>query len=60
MLLRGGFIPAVIEPEQRSQYMSTLHAADLGDLLPFTLFMGQTLVATQQSLIEQKTFARGH
>lgn len=55
--MRGGLSPAIVEPQQREQYLTSLHVADLGDLLPFTMFMAQALEDTQQSLLQQKVFA---
>jgi len=54
MLLRNTFTPAVIKPEQKSQY---IHALLCGhqkhDLTPFVEFIVSCLVATQNELIEQ-------
>jgi len=54
MLLRNTFTPAVIKPEQKSEY---LHALLCGhqkhDLTPFVEFIVSCLVTTQGELIEQ-------
>ena len=44
--------PAVIRNEQRRFYLDTLAKADKGDLEPFVLFVGKSLVNTQKTIVE--------
>jgi len=51
MLLRKGFCPTIIYPEQREEYIRLLNVAKMGDILPFTEFIGNSLLETQNNLI---------
>ena len=47
LLLRGGYLPVVIGPEQRLDYVNALDTAQLsGDKLPYESFMAARLDAT--------------
>src|SRR5262249_40537666 len=47
MLLRGGYPPVAVRPEDRMTYLDTLERGSLADdLLPFQTFMHQRLDAT--------------
>ena len=47
MLLRGGYAPVAVRPEDRAAYLDTLERASLtGDMVPFQSFMHMRLDAT--------------
>ena len=47
MLIRGGYPPVAVRPEDRKTYLDTLERASLaGDLVPFQRFMHERLDAT--------------
>jgi Fic family protein len=47
LLLRGGYPPVAVRPEQRKQYLDALeHASLTDDLAPFQTFLHERLDAT--------------
>ncbi|MEZ4886866.1 MAG: Fic family protein [Chitinophagales bacterium] len=44
ILMRGGYPPAIIKMEKRSEYLAALGEADAGDLEKFILFVGECLL----------------
>ena len=51
-LLRGGYVPMAVRPEERKLYLDTLERGSLaGDLRPFQVFMHQRLDATLQEYL---------
>jgi len=53
ILIKQGFPPAIIKNEQRRRYIETLIEADRGNLEPFTLFVGNSLVETMQMVVDE-------
>lgn len=53
VFMKKGLPPAVIRNEQRRNYLHTLAAADKGDLAPFVLFVGESLVDTQKIILKE-------
>ena len=51
ILMKKGFIPAVIRNEQRQTYYKTLRLADSGDLMPFVQLVTQHLLETQEEVL---------
>lgn len=52
LLLRSGYPPVAVRPEDRKVYLDTLeHASLQGDLAPFQIFMHQRLDATLEEYI---------
>jgi len=56
LFIRHGYNPAVIEPEQREEYMGCLFYADRGDIAPLTEFIASSLIATQNRLLNIGSF----
>ena len=52
ILIKKGYPPAIIRNEQRRQYLTTLHEADRSHLQPFLVFIADSLIKTQQIIIE--------
>ncbi len=52
IFIKKGLPPAVIRNEQRRFYLDTLVKADKGDLEFFVHFVGQSLVNTQKTIVE--------
>jgi Fic family protein len=52
IFIKKSLPPAVIRNEQRRFYLDTLTKADKGDLEPFVHFVGQSLVNTQKTIVE--------
>ncbi|MDM8560151.1 Fic family protein [Candidatus Parabeggiatoa sp. HSG14] len=52
ILIKKGYPPAIIKNEQRRKYLTTLNQADSGELEPFLLFIAQSLINTQLSILE--------
>lgn len=48
ILLRDGYSPAIIQNEQRREYISCIGEANNGDIAPFTEFVAQSLIDTQK------------
>lgn len=44
ILMRGGYPPAIIKMEKRSEYLAALSEADAGELEKFILFVGESLL----------------
>ena len=51
ILMKKGFIPAVIRNEQKQTYYQTLRLADNGNLIPFVQFVTQHLLKTQEDIL---------
>jgi len=51
ILMQSGFLPTVIKNEQRSQYINALTDADNGSILPFILFVLESCIETQKSVL---------
>ncbi|MGP0060340.1 MAG: Fic family protein [Beijerinckiaceae bacterium] len=52
LLIRGGYPPIAVRPEDRKPYLDTLERGSLGeDLQPFQIFMHQRLDATLQEYL---------
>ena len=52
MLLRGGYAPIAVRPEDRAAYLDTLERASLtGDMVPFQSFMHMRLDATLEAYL---------
>jgi Fic family protein len=52
MLIRGGYPPVAVRPEDRKRYLDTLEQGSLtGDLLPFQTFMHERLDATLEEYL---------
>jgi Fic family protein len=53
LLLRAGYVPLAVRPEDRSRYLDTLeHGSLAGDLQPFQTFMHERLDATLGSYLD--------
>lgn len=52
ILLKAGYFPAVIRLETKRKYLEALNLANQGQLEPFIEFIADTVLATQQSVIE--------
>ena len=53
MLLRGGYPPVVIGPEDRADYLDALETAQLGnDMVPYRQFMSERLLTSLRHHIE--------
>ncbi len=53
LLLRGGYPPVAVRPEDRKTYLDTLeHASLRDDLMPFQTFMHQRLDATLNDYLD--------
>ncbi|MFH0902984.1 MAG: Fic family protein [Pseudomonadota bacterium] len=51
ILMKRGYPPAIVRMEQRRRYLQTLDQADKGDLAPFTEFIAESLIATQDRIV---------
>jgi Fic family protein len=52
MLIRRGYPPVAIRPEDRSEYLATLETGSLTeDMTPFNVFMGKRLLATLEDYL---------
>ncbi|MBW2736807.1 MAG: Fic family protein [Deltaproteobacteria bacterium] len=51
LLMRGGFLPAIIRFEERERYIETIVQADKGQLNPFVSFMLDALIETQEGVL---------
>jgi len=59
LLIRHDFTPAIIEPFQRVAYITALETSrNTDNILPFTEFLAQTLVDSQEPLLELGSFTR--
>lgn len=52
ILMHKGYFPAVVRLEEKPTYLQALAQADQGDLLPFIGFITDTVIATQQSVVD--------
>ncbi|MCK5808911.1 Fic family protein [bacterium] len=53
ILIKEGFPPAIIKNEKRRHYINALVEADKGDLEPFSVFVGNSLVETMQMVVDE-------
>lgn len=53
IFLKKGYPPAIIKKEERRTYLASLSKADGGDLHPFLTFVADSLINTQQLIIEE-------
>jgi Fic family protein len=53
ILIKKGYPPAIIKKEDRRQYLVSLSKADEGNIYPFVNFVGNSLINTQQLIIEE-------
>ena len=52
ILMKKGYVPAIIKMRDRAEYIDCLSQADTDGLEPFCLFVADSLIATQQSVVE--------
>ncbi len=52
IFIKKGYPPAVIRNENRRKYIETLSIADKGDLSPFIEFVTESLIKTQEIMLE--------
>lgn len=52
ILIKTGYPPAIIKNELRRQYLTTLSQADKGELEAFLIFIAQSLIDTQRTMLE--------
>ena len=52
LLLREGYVPALLIVEQRGAYYDALESANMGDSLPFEILMLQTVVHSLKDVLE--------
>ncbi|NDV24442.1 Fic family protein [Desulfovibrio sp. JC022] len=52
LFMKNGYLPAVINNENRQDYFECLQLADKGDLASFCLFVSQSLRETQESVVK--------
>ncbi len=52
ILMKSGYVPAIIKMENRREYIDHLTTADKGDLEPFCAFVADSLNETQQSIVD--------
>lgn len=52
ILMKNGDLLAVINNENRQDYIEYLHQADKGELEPFCVFASQSLRETQESVVK--------
>lgn len=52
ILMHKGYFPAVVRLEEKPAYLQSLAQADQGDLIPFIGFITDTVIATQQSVVD--------
>jgi Fic family protein len=48
ILMRRGYVPAVFRQERKGAYYAALNQADIGDIVPITLFVAEEITATMQ------------
>jgi Fic family protein len=51
ILMKKGFVPAIIEVSRRKQYIDALVDADAGNLNAFVMLVVDALIRTQQSVL---------
>ncbi len=52
VLLKNGFPPIIIKSEDKQNYLSALHLADIGDYEPFILYVGQQVIRSLELSIK--------
>jgi Fic family protein len=52
ILMHKGYFPAVVRLETKRRYLEALSAADRGDLAPFIAYIGDCVIATQESVLD--------
>ena len=52
ILMQGGYPPAIIKMEKRSEYLAALSEADAGDLEKFIFFVGESLLNSTKLYIQ--------
>ena len=53
ILMRNGYPPSVIKNEDRKEYIEAIQSADKGDMNPIIIFIGRSLVQTQEMILEE-------
>lgn len=53
VLMQKGYPPVVIRNENRQDYIEGLVAADNGNLVPFTEFVAESLIETQEMMLHE-------
>ena len=53
VFIKKGYPVAIIKNEERRKYLAALSQADNGDILPFLLFVADSLIETQKAVAEQ-------
>jgi Fic family protein len=53
IFIKKGYPPAIIKKEDRRQYLVSLSMADEGDLCPFVTFVANSLMNTQEIIVEE-------
>ncbi len=53
ILMKKKYPPAIVRNERRRHYIESLSAADKGNLEPFILFIGESLVQTENTIIQE-------
>jgi len=53
ILIKKGYPPAIIKKEDRRRYLVFLSQADRGDIIPFVVFVANSLVTTQKAIFEE-------
>ena len=53
VFIRKGYSAAIIKNEDRRKYLSTLNQADDGDIQPLLLFVADSLIETQKTIVER-------
>ena len=51
ILMNRGFFPAVVKTEKKRKYLSALHKADNGDIVPFITFVALELIETLEGVV---------
>jgi len=51
ILMNRGFFPAVVKTEKKREYLSSLHKADNGDIVPFITFVASELIETLEGVV---------
>jgi len=51
ILMNRGFFPAVVKAEKKRKYLSALHEADTGDIVPFITFVASELIETLEGVV---------
>ena len=52
ILIKKAYPPAIVKQVKRRQYLATLNQADRGELEPFLVFIAESLIDTQQIILE--------